>query len=86
MQLKYPGIPGYIITDTTVKVPAGWLIENAGLKGLSVGGARVYEKQCLVIVNGGNAVSGDVVALYTAIIDKVKNLYGIQLHPEANII
>lgn len=83
---KYPSMPGYILSDTSVKVPAGWLIENAGLKGFSAGGARVYEKQCLVIVNGGNATSGDVVELYTAIIDKVKDLYDIQLHPEANII
>lgn len=86
LRLKYPEIPGYTVTDTTVKVPAGWLIENAGLRGFSVGGARVYEKQCLVIVNGGNATSADVVELYTAITDKVKDMYGIQLYPEVNII
>lgn len=86
LQLKYPAIPGYSVSDNMVKVPAGWLIENAGLKGFTIGGARVYEKQCLVIVNGGNATSRDVVSLYNAVIDKVKDLYDIQLHPEANII
>lgn len=86
LQLRYPSMPGYTVSGDTVKVPAGWLIENAGLKGFSVGGAKIYEKQCLVIVNTGNATSEDVVALYTAVMDKVKDLYGIQLQPEANII
>ncbi|MEG2820601.1 MAG: UDP-N-acetylmuramate dehydrogenase, partial [Muribaculaceae bacterium] len=48
LQENYPNIPHYIITEDTIKVPAGWLIENTGLKGFSIGGARVYEKQCLV--------------------------------------
>ncbi|MEG2820765.1 MAG: UDP-N-acetylmuramate dehydrogenase, partial [Muribaculaceae bacterium] len=65
---------------------AGWLIDNTGLKGFSIGGARVYEKQCLVIVNSGNAKSQDVIDLYTTIISRVKEKFSIELYPEANII
>ena len=82
----YPAIPHYPIDDNMVKVPAGWLIENAGLKGHSIGGAYVYEKQCLVIANNGNATPDDVVSLCKHITQTVNDKFGIELHPEANII
>lgn len=83
---QYPSMPFYQVTDALVKIPAGWLIENAGLKGFKIGGAYVYEKQCLVIANNGHASSNDVMALCKYIIDTVKEKYGILLSPEANII
>lgn len=83
--LKYPSMP-YYETDNQYKIPAGWLIENAGLKGFKIGDAQVYPKQCLVIVNNGNATPSDVVALYRHIIQEVKNLYDINLSPEVNVI
>lgn len=83
---KYPQAPHYLLPDGRVKIPAGWLIENAGLKGMRCGGAQVWEKQCLVIANVDNAKSSDVVKLYTKIISTVKNKYGIELSPEANIL
>lgn len=69
-----------------IKVPAGWLIENAGLKGFRHGGAQVYEKQCLVLVNTGNATSLDIVELSNIIINKVKEVFGIEISPEVNIL
>lgn len=83
---EYPNIPHYPVSNNEEKIPAGWLIENAGLKGYSIGDAQVYQKQCLVIVNNGNAKAEDVVKLYTHIIDTVNEKYGIKLDPEANII
>ncbi len=85
LQSRYPSMPYYIVGDR-YKIPAGWLIENAGLKGVTIGGAQVYPKQCLVIVNTGTATSADVVALYRHIIEIVKNTYGINLSPEVNVI
>lgn len=86
LKLEYPNIPSYNISDELIKVPAGWLIENSGLKGYKVGDAQVYEKQCLVLVNNGNAVAGEIINLYTDVINFVKSKFGIELSPEANII
>lgn len=80
------GIPCYTVDDHKVKIPAGWLIEHAGLKGFSVGGAEVYPMQCLVIANKGNATSGDVVTLSNIIINTVREKFGVTLHPEVNFI
>ena len=82
----YPQMPHYVVGENEYKIPAGWLIENAGLKGCSIGDAQVYPKQCLVIVNNGNAKGEDVVKLFTHIIDTVNDKYSIILDPEANII
>lgn len=86
-QLKadYPELPSYPAPDG-VKIPAAWLIENTGMKGKSIGGAQVYTRQCLVIVNTGNATAADVVALYEEIKEKVAARFGITLSPEVNII
>lgn len=78
--------PHYPINEQFVKVPAGWLIEHAGLKGINIGGAKVYDKQCLVIVNTGNATGQSVKALSEHIIKTVKRKYGVTLHPEVNFI
>ncbi|MDE7381873.1 MAG: MBL fold metallo-hydrolase, partial [Muribaculaceae bacterium] len=72
--------------DNAVKIPAGWLIEKAGLKGESVGGAVVYESNCLVITNKGNATFKDVRDLARKIIKSVNNRFAITLQPEVNFI
>ena len=69
-----------------VKINAAWLIDHAGLKGRSVGGAKVYEKQPLVIVNDGNATGEDVKKLADIIIHEVKKKFFIDLYPEVNYI
>ena len=76
-------IPHYINPDGSVKIPAAWMIEKCGFKGAVEGGAAVYEKQPLVLVNAtGNAGPQDVLALEKRIIDAVSGRFGVVLHPE----
>ena len=83
---QYPDVPHYFQTDG-VKIPAAWMIERCGLKGACAGGAAVYEKQPLVIVNaGGKAVAEDILALENRIISAVKERFGVTLHPEVEHI
>ena len=79
--------PHYDLPDGTVKVPAAWMIDRCGLKGASLGGAAVYEKQPLVIVNrSGDAAPEEIVALEKKITDAVKERFGVSLHPEVEHI
>ena len=76
-------IPHYINPDGSVKIPAAWMIEKCGFKGAVEGGAAVYEKQPLVLVNAtGSAGPEDVLALEKRIIDAVYERFGVVLHPE----
>lgn len=79
-------VPCYEVDYRRVKVPAGWLIEHAGLKGRKVGGAEVYPGNCLVIVNEGGATATDVRELAEIIQKEVNIKYGIQIYPEVNYI
>lgn len=75
--------PHFDLPDGSVKVPAAWMIDQCGLKGCEIGGAAVYEKQPLVIVNkSGDASSEDIIALENKIINTVKERFGVELHPE----
>ena len=86
-QNAHADIPHYDLPDGTVKVPAAWLIDQCGFRGKILGGAQVYEKQPLVIVNAsGSASPEDVLALENQIIAKVKEKYDIDLHPEVDHI
>lgn len=79
--------PHYDLPDGTVKVPAAWLIDQCGFRGKVLGGAQVYEKQPLVIVNAsGSASPEDVLALENQIIASVQQKYDITLHPEVDHI
>jgi UDP-N-acetylmuramate dehydrogenase len=70
-----------------VKVPAAWMIERCGWKGRRSGGAAVYEKQPLVIVNyTGEAYPEEIVGLERRIIASVKDKFGVELHPEVEHI
>lgn len=76
-------VPHFILDGGFVKIPAAWLIDKCGLKGATEGGAAVYGKQPLVIVNAsGNASPSDVTALEKRIVDTVYSRFGIILHPE----
>ena len=80
-------VPFYETDDPLyVKIPAGWLIEKAGLKGFRVGGAEVYPKQSLVIANIDNATAENVVEVAEEVKKKVLSMFGITLHPEVNIV
>lgn len=83
----YETVPHYLMPGGFVKVPAAWLIEQCALKGKVLGGAAVYEKQPLVIVNNsGEASAGDILALEKHIIERVKERFGVELHPEVEHI
>ena len=82
---KYPDMPHYPMGNG-VKIPAGWMIEQCGWKGKSLGRAGVYAKQALVLVNLGGATGQEIVALSLAIRHDVKERFGIDIHPEAIII
>lgn len=70
-----------------VKIPAAWLIEQCGLKGKTLGGAQVWNKQPLVIVNAtGNAKPEDIIALAKLVSDSVLDKFGISISPEVNYI
>lgn len=79
-------ITGYPVDDVHIKISAAALIDGAGMKGISVGGAKVYKKQPLVIVNEGNATGRDVVRLSEEVRRAVRNKYMVNLHPEVNFI
>lgn len=64
---RYPNMPHYYIDETYEKIPAGWMIDQCGWKGRSLGRAGVHDKQALVLVNRGGATGSEVVALCDAI-------------------
>ena len=83
----WPDVPHFPLPDGRVKIPAAWLIDKAGLKGLVRGNVAVYAKQPLVIVNyTGSASPREVLALERKVIRTVKNRFGITLSPEVEHI
>ena len=82
----YPDMPHYKVDSRHEKIPAGWMIEQCGWKGKSLGRAGVHDKQALVLVNCGGATGAEIVALSDAIRKDVKARFGIDIHPEVNII
>jgi UDP-N-acetylmuramate dehydrogenase len=83
---KFPTISHYVLNDTEVKLAAGWLIENAGLKGFRQGSCGVHEKQALVLVNYGGSKGQQILDLSTHIIQTIKAHFGVTLEREVNII
>lgn len=82
----YPDMPHYTIDDQHEKIPAGWMIDQCGWKGRSLGAAGVHERQALVLVNRGGATGGDILHLCETIQHDVEARFGIAIHPEVNII
>ena len=80
-------VPHYDLPDGMVKVPAAWMIEQCGWKGRRSGGAAVWDKQPLVIVNyTGEAFPEEIIGLERRIISSVKQKFGVELHPEVDHI
>lgn len=82
LRAHYGDLIGYTQPDGSVKLAAGWLIEQCGWKGRSLGNAGVYDKQALVLVNHGGATGQDIVSLAEAIVQDVFARYQIMLEPE----
>ncbi len=84
LRQHYPDMPHYIIDEDHEKIPAGWMIDQCGWKGKSLGKAGVHDKQALVLVNRGGATGEDIVVLCKTICQDVKDKFGIDLYPEVN--
>lgn len=83
---KNPNAPFYKISESEYKIPAGWLIEQCGFKGKRFDDAGVHKNQALVLVNHGNATGEEILKLAFRIIKEVKEVFGIDIVPEVNII
>lgn len=89
IETMYPAtkVPHFSVGGDAIKIPAAWLIDKAGCKSMTEGGASLWPLQPLVIVNtAGKATSHDVVKLEQLIIDAVNDRFGIKLHPEVEHI
>lgn len=86
LQQTYPEIPYYKVSPKEIKVPAGWLIEQAGFKGFKKGNAGVHKKQALVLVNYGSATGKEILSLAEEIQQTIKDKFDISLEMEVNII
>jgi UDP-N-acetylmuramate dehydrogenase len=83
---KFPKIPHYKVSETTVKIPAGWLIETVGFKGKTFKNYGVHNKQALVLVNYGNASGKDILELSKKIQEAILIVFDIVLEIEVNIL
>ena len=86
LQKENPNMPNYPVSETEVKVPAGWLVEQSGFKGKRFGDAGIHEKQALVLVNYGNASGLEIHQLAQKIQETVSKNFGISLEIEVNVI
>ena len=86
LQKDYPNIPHYPDAEEMVKIPAGWLIEQAGWKGWRDEHVGVYEKQALVLVHYGGGTGQDIVRLAQRIQNSVEEKFGIRISPEVNFV
>jgi UDP-N-acetylmuramate dehydrogenase len=86
IHVKFPEMKFYEISETEVKVPAGWLIEQAGFKGKRFGDAGIHKNQALVLVNYGNATGQEILAVSKNIQETVFEKFGINIEAEVNVI
>ncbi|WP_367773830.1 UDP-N-acetylmuramate dehydrogenase [Flavobacterium sp. WC2421] len=83
---QFPEMKYYEVSETEVKVPAGWLIEQAGFKGKRFGDAGIHKNQALVLVNYGNATGQEILAVSKTIQDTIFKTFGIHIEAEVNVI
>ena len=82
----HPQLVSYAQPDGSYKLAAGWLIDQCGWKGRSIGAAGVYEKQALVLINRGGASGADIWRLAQAVRDDVMARFGVRLEAEPVVI
>ena len=85
LHAQYANIPSYPVSNTLVKVPAGWLIEQCGWKGYRKDDIGVHAKQALVLVNYGNANGAELWQLSGEIVSSVAQRFGIELEREVQV-
>jgi UDP-N-acetylmuramate dehydrogenase len=83
---KFPEMKFYEVSETEVKVPAGWLIEQAGFKGKRFGDAGIHKNQALVLVNYGNATGKEILDVSKNIQETIFKTFGIHIEAEVNVI
>ena len=83
---KFPEMKYYDVSETEVKVPAGWLIEQAGFKGKRFGDAGIHKNQALVLVNYGNATGQEILTVSKTIQETILSTFGILIETEVNVI
>ncbi|MGO4999288.1 UDP-N-acetylmuramate dehydrogenase [Oceanisphaera sp. W20_SRM_FM3] len=86
LKLAWPALPVFAAEPGLSKLAAGWLIEQADLKGVQVGGAGVHTQQALVLVNHGGATAADVLQLAALVRERVEQRFGVRLEPEVRMI
>lgn len=86
LKSEFPALPGYPVGGSAVKVPAGWLIEQAGWKGHRAGAVGVHDRQALVLVHHGEGTGQQIRELAEKVIASVEEKFGIQLTPEVNFM
>jgi UDP-N-acetylmuramate dehydrogenase len=79
-------MPHYTVDADHEKIPAGWMIDQCGWKGRSIGPAGVHDRQALVLVNRGGATGADILHLCETIQHDVRQRFGIDIHPEVNVV
>ncbi|MFV8373956.1 UDP-N-acetylmuramate dehydrogenase [Flavobacterium sp. LB1P71] len=83
---QFPEMKYYDVSETEVKVPAGWLIEQAGFKGKRFGDAGIHKNQALVLVNYGNATGQEILNVSKDIQETIFKTFGIHIEAEVNVI
>ena len=83
---QFPEMKYYEISETEVKIPAGWLIEKAGFKGKRFGDAGIHKNQALVLVNYGNATGQEILDVSKDIQETIFKTFGIHIEAEVNVI
>jgi UDP-N-acetylmuramate dehydrogenase len=86
LKSNFPEIPSYVVGEDQFKVPAGWLIEQAGFKGKRYGDYGVHKDQALVLVNYDDAKGDDILKLSQLIQFTIRRIFGINLEAEVNIL
>ena len=86
LMMQHPALVSYPQADGSYKLAAGWLIDQCGWKGKSLGAAGVHDRQALVLVNRGRATGAEVLALARKIVGDVQQRFGVMLEPEPVVI
>jgi UDP-N-acetylmuramate dehydrogenase len=83
---QFPDIKSFPVSETRVKIPAGWLIEQCGFKGLHIGPIGVYEKNALILTNPNNASCMQIIEARDTITQCVQKKFGIMLEMEPEMV